>query len=150
MKIEIDQSGKVEQTSVPTIIAAANRNNKFTIMIHQREKKKLLQFFRNLKQPKSFIFGTFSAVIFILIDHFSLKQKVICIDIEYKGNEELIKNHLIQLGLQSDLIRFKTIGKHSPAHFAAIESFRNRTADIIVSAEKILEVLSHIKKDQDV
>jgi len=45
MKIEIDQSGKIEETNVDTVIALSN-GVKFSVRIHRRTKRRLQEEFR--------------------------------------------------------------------------------------------------------
>lgn len=51
MKIEIDQSGRVEYTNKPTVIGFSNHKNK-TIIIFATEKQKLQRYFRKINKQE--------------------------------------------------------------------------------------------------
>jgi len=63
MKIEIDQSGKIEDTSKNTIIAFSNGKFK-SIFISAREKRELQKFFRRIGKPRIFVYRVFAILIF--------------------------------------------------------------------------------------
>ncbi|MCX6810253.1 MAG: hypothetical protein NTY30_00740 [Candidatus Berkelbacteria bacterium] len=51
MKIEIDQSGKIEETGKPTVIAFSNGKSA-SIIISAKDKKLVQTVFRKIGQPK--------------------------------------------------------------------------------------------------
>ena len=54
MRIEIDQSGKIENTNKNTIIAFSN--NKFkSIFISAKDKREIQKFFRRIGKPRIFV-----------------------------------------------------------------------------------------------
>ena len=59
MKIEIDQSGKIENTSRLTILAYSNKTSK-SILITAKDKKTIQSLFRRINQPKIFIYKLFT------------------------------------------------------------------------------------------
>jgi len=151
MQVEIDQSGKVERTQVDTALAFASHNRQFTIFIPASVKREVLTVLRQRRTKRSKTkqhILVFAILMFILIkDHVGQIDRII-IDIEYQGNEKLIREHLINLCrrrnlyIQSDLIQFGLVGKRSRAHHAAIAVFRGEVKpDKVISAMEILAEL---------
>ncbi|MFH1713422.1 MAG: hypothetical protein ABH896_04565 [Candidatus Jacksonbacteria bacterium] len=143
MQYQIDQSGKIEDTSRLTIVAFANGKAK-SLKISAVEKQKLIKIIRMAEYPKkSFVFKIFAALIFLLIKDEVVRSVVI--DKEYLGNEMTIKNIILQLfrrvKLKEPEIDFDLIGKKSKAHQIAIDVFRGkRKPDMVVEAQDILAI----------
>jgi hypothetical protein len=127
MLYTIDQSGKVEYTSKPTVIAAANGKPR-TLWIAAREKRQLERLFRQAGKPSIFVYKTFAILTFLLIKPQLHHVDSLCLDREYKGKESLIKKYLVEIIRRNDrpvpTIYFDHIGKHSQAHRLAIEVYR--------------------------
>lgn len=148
MRIEIDQSGKIEDTSKNTIITFSN--NKFkSIFISAKDKREIQKFFRRIGKPIIFVYRTFAILIFLLIKNNLKEINEIIIDEEYPGKSPLIKNFLFQeirkfspLFSKQD-IAFHCIGKKSRAHFLAYGvAIGKRKADIEVGAREILRIVA--------
>ena len=84
-------------------------------------------------------------MLFFLLRHYIDQLHTVVIDMEYQGQEPLIKDHLMNILRRADYpvqrqqITFGHIGKHSPAHNIAIETFRrNRAPNLILSVEDVL------------
>jgi len=143
MICQIDQSGKIEDTQKLTIVAYANKKAK-SLIIKATEKRKLIKIMREKDFPKkTFIYKSFSGLVFLLIKNENILQ--IVIDKEYPGNEPVIKQILLQLfdkaNLKKPKIDFEFIGKKSPAHKIAIQTYRGeRKPDIIIKAEDVLNL----------
>lgn len=89
MKIEIDQSGRVEYTSHDTVIAFSN-SKKGAIIIKAKDKREIQDVFRKMGKGQLFVIRLFTILIFILLK----KEKEIddiTIDIEYPGWDAQIK-----------------------------------------------------------
>lgn len=146
MRIEIDQSGKIENTSRPTVIAFSGKKEK-SLIIFAGEKQKLQKHFRRIGKPSSFVYMTFAALIYLLIKGERSIDEIV-IDREYAGQEALIKSYLMQFlkrsgrNFDKKRIYFHEIGRYSPAHLCAIKSFQNKKADKKITATEILEFLS--------
>lgn len=147
MKIEIDQSGKVENTSKPTVIAGYGSNWQKSVIILPRDKRKVQQFFREIGQPKLYISKLFSVLIFYLIkDHYKNISYLI-IDQEYPGHEKYIKNQILGILVANNFqiddisISFKEIGKTSKAHGVAIQAYRFKKSDLNLTVKDILRAL---------
>lgn len=141
MRIEIDQSGKLEDTNRSTAIGFSNGQTK-TIIISSREKQKLQRHFRQIQKPRMYVYSTFSIMIFLLINKEKNLSQV-CIDKEYVGQEALIKNLLLSRlkPIDKKTIYFKEIGRKSPAHSIAWNSYQSKRADIRITADKIIKLL---------
>lgn len=144
MAFQIDQSGKIEDTSKSTIIALANGTT-LVLKISSQEKRKLLPVMRKLDFPKKiFIYRAFTALIFLILKHTQITT--VTIDKEYPGHEAFIKTTLINLfgkeKMKPPTIHFALVGKTCTAHKAAIEGLRKkRKPDFIVRANDVLELL---------
>ena len=147
MQLEIDQSGKIEQTNKNTILCLTN-DKSYCLVIPARIKRQLQKIFRFNNQARNFILFTFSAGLAILIRQSSPGTKVL-IDEEYIGKSPIIKNIIFQM--LEDLeptptIAFKSIGKSSPAHLLAKEvALKRKKADKTVSFK---EIIREIKKTE--
>lgn len=148
-KIQIDQSGKIEQTSLNTIIALSN-DIQHSIVLPKKVKRILQKIFRNQQRPRMFIYDTFAALLTLLL----MKTKPlgqIVIDKEYK-NEDLIKARVLEfLRLHkvnyNPNIKFALVGKSSPAHILAAKVANRKTkANLILTLEEISEILWSSKK----
>ncbi len=94
MKVEIDQSGKVEQTNKNTILCLSN-DNWDAIIIKAKTKRQLQEIFRRHGQIRNFIIFTFSSLLAILIKR-NLHLGKITIDQEYFGKEKIIMNKAVE------------------------------------------------------
>ena len=148
--IEIDQSGKVENTSKDTVIAlSSNKGLKRSIKISAREKRKLQKFFRQLGKPRFYTHKVFSILIFLLIRRYASKLDRIVIDPEYPGYESLLRNLLSELLVNSSKefepsrIVFKRLGKRAQAHKVANTVFRKEAKpSMTVSSKDILKIIT--------
>ena len=84
MKYQIDQSGKIEQTNKPTIVACVN-GTKDAVVLSSTEKKKLLIAYRSAGTPRLFAIQTFSILIFLVIKPHLKEIFNLEIDKEYPG-----------------------------------------------------------------
>jgi len=120
MRVEIDQSGKVEQTEKDTVLCLSN-DHWDAVTIKARTKRQIQENFRRSGQTRNFIIFTFSAALAILIRR-NLKSGKIIIDREYFGKEPVINELLLEM-LHSAKnipdIYFYEIGKESQAHAIA-------------------------------
>lgn len=139
MKIEIDQSGKIEMLSQDTIIACSN-DKQYSIKIPKKIKQEIFYNYKNkIKQLK---YKLFSIGVYYCIERFIEKSELIIIDDEYHGKNNLIKFILISYikriykNFDEKLIRFSTITKNSNAHHIAIETFREEHKPNEVLIEK--------------
>ncbi len=150
MIIEIDQSGKVEQTAKDTVIAFTDKKKfKRSIKIARREKRKLQKFFRQLGKPRFYTHKVFAVLVFLLLKSYASKLDQIIIDPEYPGYENLLRNLIGELlettnrNFERNRIVFKRIGKRSPAHKVANCVFRKEEKPTItVTAKDLLKIIA--------
>lgn len=148
MRIEIDQSGKIEQTGTDTILAYSN-GKQFAILIPSIVKREIVWKYRQQRKVnKIFFLKLFSTCIFLLIKDIINKLEEIVIDVEYEGNEGTIKNVLLnhirktKPNFDKNIILFRRVGKASNAHKVAIGVFKNeRREDKIIRENEIEELL---------
>lgn len=145
MQIEIDQSGKIENTSVNTVIAFSNSKRK-SILITAKEKRKLQKAFREFNKSPLFVYKTFALLIYFLIkDDFNKIQSII-IDQEYPGKENEIKTYLFRqfkkdgINFSAKNIHFLEIGRKSRAHFCAYDTSRGKIVPRKIITAKNLKI----------
>ena len=97
MRLEINQSNKVEQTNKDTIIGLANEKT-FTILINRKTKRKLQEEFRRGGKPRLFIYRTFMAGVTLLLKYAQLKNlSQAVIDEEYYGKDKILKSIFLEM-----------------------------------------------------
>ena len=147
-EVEVDQSGKVEDTRVDTVLAFADGESR-AALIPAKAKRVCLEWLRRRK-PKSpaHFLKIFAAGLFLLLQDHLDRVEYITIDIEYTGREAELKGMLLDLirterpKFAKERITFRRIGKKSPAHRQAIMVYRGQDSpDITLHAEDIIEVL---------
>ncbi|TSC91653.1 MAG: Uncharacterized protein CEN92_235 [Candidatus Berkelbacteria bacterium Licking1014_96] len=145
MKIEIDQSGRIEDTSKLSVVAYSNDHHK-SLLITARDKKTIQVVFRKMGQPKLFVYKLFAVAIFVLIKNELKRIDQIIIDREYTGYENLIKQLIFEIAernkkeIEKDIIHFHSIGRRCNAHGVSIKAYRMRRADIRLSAKEFFEI----------
>jgi hypothetical protein len=147
MRLQIDQSGKIEQTNKKTVLCLSNKEW-YALVIPGKVKRQVQEVFRRHGQIRNFILFTFCAGIALLLQKARPKTKVI-IDEEYIGKSPIIKNILGEMLADIKLIpniTFEFIGKHSHAHLLAKEvMLKHKKPTWIV---KTKEIFREIKKTE--
>lgn len=148
MKIEIDQSGKIENTNRPTVLAYSNHKNG-TLVVTAKDKKSIQKYFRSIEKPKLFIYITFTVLIYLLVkDHIKSHDQII-IDREYPGYEKFIikqvKKLLFPNSVEEISISIAQIGKKSKAHDLAWKELKSR---VYKNAKRVTynDIMKIIKK----
>lgn len=142
MKIEIDQSGKIENTERHTYIALSN-HIQIVLKIKSTEKKKLQQYFRLIGKPRKYVLFSFTALIIILLKKIRQKELTIIIDKEYSGKDNQLKDLLFFLypKLKQHHVYIRSIGKKSNAHYLVYGAALSQTKpDVTVSASDVIEI----------
>ncbi len=152
MKIEIDQSIKIENTNKTTCIAFSNSIN-HVASISAREKKKVQTFFRKTGKRRMFVLFTFTAMVYLLIKTYLKDGMTIVIDKEYPGYEKLIGQKLKEFIAENTRkencrIQFSLVGKKSGAHLAAYSAFRGKYEKKVkpILADDIIKALNKNNK----
>lgn len=148
MKIVIDQSGKIEQTSKPTVIAFSNGLHG-GVYVPAKEKRRVLQLLRKQSLQHYFPVHVFAVVVLLVIKQYQLFSQSIMIDTEYTGKDSTIRDFLVMHGMNGDRIQFGFIGKKSTAHVIALKMFRDKKG-VVISAEQIISFFSAHKKRSDI
>lgn len=118
MKIEIDQSGKIEQTDMDTIIAFSNRHQ-YAVLLPKEVKRKLIKKYREGRQV---ILKLFVICVYYSIKDYLHEIEFIVIDKEYEGKDDYIKSLLLNFirkdypKFDRQLIKFSNVTKRSKAH----------------------------------
>jgi len=146
MHTDIDMSGRIEETNLPTVLALANGIS-YTIRISARDKRILLAALKKLRPKRSATLHhvlVFSTLVFYLLREHASALHQVTIDLEYSGYEASIKEHILnlcqryRLTLRCEIVS-QQVGKKSPAHDLAIKVYRGkRNADRVVTAEELL------------
>lgn len=141
MPIEIDQSGRIEETQRNTVIALAGKNFSFSALFKRTIKRKIKKIFQLQGKPKLFAIRTFACVLVLLIKKTKIKPQLLIIDVEYPGHEQTIKDIIWQyLGYKPE-IKFKKIGKNSPAHKKAYFTYKRKLKpDCVIKERKIMRL----------
>ncbi len=148
MHVEVDQSGKIGDTKVPTVLAFADTES-FAILIPATVKRDCLQALRQLgKSGTTLYLDLFAIGLYLLLRDHIRKFTLVTIDIEYPGHENKIKEHLLNLlvragvSVEADRIRFDRIhvgGKKPRAHDKAYYTYHGeQRPDRVITLEEIL------------
>jgi len=142
MRVEIDQSGRIEETNRDTVIAFSN-GERFSIRISAKVKRQLLEVFRQRGKPKVFKHKVFALGVVLLLhkSKISPKNLSLIIDHEYPGHENSIKD-IIWSRFNSEVeIDFESVGKNSPAHEIAYYTYKKeRKEDVKLTYKEIAVV----------
>ncbi|TSC87541.1 MAG: Uncharacterized protein G01um10147_519 [Microgenomates group bacterium Gr01-1014_7] len=144
MTYQIDQSGKIEQTSKDTVIAYSN-GTKFAVVVPRRLKRKVQEIFRLHGFTSLFVYYLFSVGVFYLLSNLKEKSSV-TIDTEYPGKDKIIKQFATSLLKNNNKIEheisFARIGNRPPAHYAAKDVFDKKIKpDKILNLEDIIKAI---------
>jgi hypothetical protein len=155
MKIEIDQSGRIEETNRDTVLAFSNGKS-HSVRISGRTKRKIQEQFRQIGEPKVFMISTFITVTYLLIKDYLNDLHEIVIDVEYPGHEATIIKVLKAMANANKInnnpdIYFGLIGKHSKAHIKALAAFKKKQkVDSVISYEEIVSTCFKYKNGRPV
>lgn len=148
MRIEIDQSGKIEQLNKDSIIAFSNRNQ-YSVLIPKKVKQEIFKLYKG--KIKELRYRLFSIGIYYCLKDYIREKELIIVCCEYQGKENLIKSFLLEYlrkdypTVDTKIIRFGKIGKSSNAHAVAIDVFRsNRRPNRILSLNEVEKCLKKI------
>ena len=142
MRVEINQSNKIEQTNKDTILGLANEKT-FTILISRKTKRKLQEEFRRQGKPRLFVYRIFIAGIVLMLKYAQLKNlSRVVIDKEYWGKDKMLKNMFLEMGsrffTEIPEVSFEKIGKKSKIHSICYLTMKGKyKADRVIRLEEI-------------
>ena len=151
MRIEIDQSGKIEKTNRKTIVAFSTRDGVTSgaVVISARDKKLVQSHFRAVKKPRLFVHITFVILIYLMVKDIIKDYDQIIIDREYPGYDDFIIQTLRSLIAEKNIknlsISISQIGRKSKAHDLAWNELQLRVQKVAVRISKE-QVVREIKK----
>lgn len=129
MRVEVDQSGKIGDTKVPTVLAFSDGES-YAVLIPAKVKRKCVHRLRRRGEVGTTLYLKLFAVgLYLLLkDHIS-KRDCATIDMEYPGHDIDIRLYLLNMlqraGISADAaqIQFQHIGKRSRTHELALAVF---------------------------
>lgn len=143
--VEVDQSGKVEQTETVTVLAFSN-GIQSALLIPSSVKQSLQRLLRDRGiHGGSAALRMFSAGLLVLLEGWTGSIHSLRVDVEYQGKEGEIKSLLMRRtgagdGLPTDALVFLHVGKRSPAHALAWEvRSGKRPPDRVATVEDLLK-----------
>jgi hypothetical protein len=144
-RVEIDQSGKLEDTRVATVVAFSDGIHR-SVLIPARAKRECVAFLRaSGRAVPTALARLFAVALYFLLRDQTQEIALAIVDVEYTGHDQEIKQHLLNLLRRSgrpfsaERVSFQHIGKKSPAHELAIETLRGKLPpDRVVTIEELL------------
>ena len=146
VRIEIDQSGKVEDASHKTVVAYADSKNKTkSVLVSARTKRRIQELYRTTGRSKLYIYYIFSILLFHLTKNIG-KRDLVVVDLEYPGKDKIILDILNNIRKEYKLpelnVQFARIGNKPNAHYAANKVFNNKKkADVILGTDDVIETI---------
>ena len=136
MRVEVDQSGKIEQMDKDSYIAFSNREQ-YCIKLPKKVKREIL--FECRGKVRQLVQRIFAICLYYCLENYLHNKSIIVIDGEYPGWDADIKTYLIPLLRLKHknfdkIIRFESIGRDSGAHKTAKSTFIGK-----IRPNKILE-----------
>lgn len=145
MTIEVDMSGKIEQTWLDTVVAFSNKYQ-YAIKLPRDAKREILNKLKQ-KGQKQIILKVFCVCLYYLLKDYAREDRVF-IDKEYTGKDNIIKSILFGFmrkdnsGFDSKRLKFVEIKKTSNAHKVAVTVQRGKERpQKILTEEEIYNIL---------
>jgi hypothetical protein len=143
--VDVDQSGKFEDTKTDTVVAFSNGIS-FSVLVPATVKRDCITILRKkITSGPTLYTQLFATLLFFLLEHYITRIDKVTIDKEYFGREASIKQHLLHLlrragkPVHGDQIDFGLVGRHSPAHHIAYTTLRGEsTPNLLLTTEDIL------------
>jgi hypothetical protein len=132
----VDQAGKVENTSVDTILALCSDEIQYSIKIPKKIKQEIFNKCKK-RHKKNITFRLFAYGLYLLLKNKVNKNSIIIIDNEYHGHDKDIKVMLLKnLEVSKDQIRFDLVGKKDLSHKVANQTFNGKLKPNNIITEK--------------
>lgn len=146
-KVEVDISGLVGNTAVPTIFALSNGVS-CAVILTAKTKRELITLWRlERKTDKDFYLRVYISGLIILLSE-RPNLGLVTIDADVVGHDKKISSSLENNEKISGLsITFSLLGKKSPAHKLALSVYRKEVkANKTISSEEIIKLMFRHKK----
>lgn len=140
MKLEVDQSIRIEQFNRDSIIGLGNSVMQYTALVPRKVKRHFMEEMRRRGRPRQFPPTLFAVSIVASLQACKIRPAVMVIDREYDGYVMLIEA-IITYYFPEIQIEFRQIGRKSPAHLIAYEVFRKRKEPDVVLNKANLQTL---------
>lgn len=143
MHIEVDMSGKIEQTDMDTVVAFSN-NHQYTVLLPKELKRRLIGKYRKERQ---IILKLFVICVYYTLRDYLHQIELIIIDNEYEGKQNYVKSLLLDFirkkyrDFDKSLIKIAHITKKSKAHEVAANIKRGFAKPQKTLSEKDIEKL---------
>jgi len=95
MRVEVDQSGKIERTSHDTVVAFSNDFD-YAILVPAQVKRETIAALKSEGKRRAHLL-LFAMVLYELLRKYLERIEKITIDVEYEGSEPYIKSQLLSL-----------------------------------------------------
>jgi hypothetical protein len=147
-EVEVDQSGKIEDLAVDTVLAFAD-GLCWAIRIPAAVKRSGLSFLRQRRvRRKSIYIRMLAAGLYLLLREHLAQLAYTTIDVEFDGREEDLRGALLNMiwrqfrSFSKDRLILRRIGKRSPAHHAALTTYQGkRPADKVITEAEFIGAL---------
>jgi len=133
-EVEADQSGKIEDFNVDTVLAYSNGSTR-AIRIPVSVKRAGLRFLRQRRLSRKTLYLRLLVTGLCLLLRDDLDELAyITVDVEFAGRENDLRGMLLSLirrtvpDCSKDRLVFRRIGKQSPAHCVALATYRGERA----------------------
>jgi adenosine/AMP kinase len=146
MQIEVDQSGKIEQTSLDTVIALTN-GVKYTLLFKKKDKREVEKYSREIGFKKLYPIIIFANLVAMVIKN-SKATKAVLIDTEYHGHNNFIEK-IIQSRLKAKCpkLRFGYVGKESNSDTLARKVANKKVMpNLVINSKEVIKISYGNKK----
>ncbi len=142
-RIEIDQSGKIEQSSFSTVVADSLGNY---LHLTASDKRIIEDLYKRKGKKKMFKIETFAVLVALIILKTIKPHHIYVIDWEYPGHDDTIRSFIFRIMkrkgkvLLTHQITFGHVGKKSLSHIHAYQAFRSNSKEGKVLLADVLKM----------
>lgn len=149
MQVEVDQSGKIGDTKV--LAYSDGKSKERSILVPAKVKRTCIRELRQMGKGDALYYQLFATGLFLLLKADIEDIDQVIIDIEYRGKNNVIREHVLNLfrrvgkKVKADQIKFDLIHrgrKKPPAHDRAYYTYAGEVSpDRVVTVEEMLREL---------
>jgi hypothetical protein len=150
MHVDVDMSGRIEETNKPTALGLANGIS-VSVAMTAAQKRRAIAALKKLRPEQDvnlLHLLVFTGLLYYLLRPVMEQLTLVTIDLEYPGHDAVIKNRVITLlrnagiSVEKDQLTIGQVGKKSPAHELAYAVYaKKQAADQVVTAEEIVALV---------